>query len=145
MWRNALEPLWSPDDRQLFYKTGRGQGTTVVDLAAGAAFIRSQPRALVSGPYGFTIPTRSSDISPDGQRFVMTVLPEERPEQLRMTSIHVVLNWFEELRRLAPADCRRSARRSPITGSSRSWAAGVWVSSTRPRTPASTGPCMGAV
>jgi len=36
------------------------------------------------------------DISPDGQRFVMV------KEEGRETQIHVVLNWFEELKRLVP-------------------------------------------
>ncbi len=37
------------------------------------------------------------DISPDGQRFLMV----ERQEQ-EQGQINVVLNWFEELKRLVP-------------------------------------------
>jgi hypothetical protein len=39
------------------------------------------------------------DVSPDGRRFFMiqTVEPEQPA-----TRIHVLVNWFEELKRLAP-------------------------------------------
>jgi len=39
------------------------------------------------------------DISPDGQRFLM--IKEEQEEQAQ---INIVLNWFEELKRLVPTD-----------------------------------------
>jgi len=41
----------------------------------------------------------AADVSQDGQRFLM-IQPIE-PEELA-TQIHVVLNWFEELKRLVP-------------------------------------------
>jgi hypothetical protein len=48
------------------------------------------------GPYpsnqGWTRP-RSYDVTPDGERFLLTKLPGEQPEP----RIVVVLNWFEEL------------------------------------------------
>ena len=42
---------------------------------------------------GWTRP-RSYDVSRDGQRFLMTELPVNRPNP----HISVVLNWFDELR-----------------------------------------------
>ncbi len=42
-------------------------------------------------------PYRSYDVMPDG-RFVM-IQPLQKPTR---TQVHVVLNWFEELKRLAP-------------------------------------------
>ena len=41
------------------------------------------------------------DISPDGQRFLMTKVPDQ--PQAALTQIHIVLNWFEELKRRVPA------------------------------------------
>jgi len=38
------------------------------------------------------------DISPDGQRFLM-IKREQAPAQ-----INIILNWFEELKRLVPTD-----------------------------------------
>ncbi len=44
------------------------------------------------------------DLAPDGKRFVMfrTASSEEGGEASR-THLHFVFNWFEEVRRLAPA------------------------------------------
>ncbi len=42
----------------------------------------------------------SYDISPDGQRFLMV----KREQNLVPTELIVVLNWFEELKRLVPTD-----------------------------------------
>ncbi len=41
----------------------------------------------------------SYDVAPDGQRFVMI---KESVEQQEAAQINVVLNWFEELKRLVP-------------------------------------------
>ena len=41
----------------------------------------------------------SYDISSDGQRFVMVQIKEEEESAAQ---INVVLNWFEELKRLVP-------------------------------------------
>ena len=43
---------------------------------------------------------RGSDGRPDGQRFVM--IQEGGSESDAPTQIHVVLNWFEELKRRVP-------------------------------------------
>ena len=41
------------------------------------------------------------DVAPDGQRFVMIKVSEE---QEAVGQINIVLNWFEELKRLVPTD-----------------------------------------
>jgi hypothetical protein len=40
-------------------------------------------------------------VSPDGQRFLMLKTIEQQGQAA--TEIHVVLNWFEELKRRVPA------------------------------------------
>ena len=62
------------------------------------------PRVLFENKtfeYDSTGPIRSWDVSPDGQRFlVLRFAPgTDRP----VTSMHLVLNWTEELKRRAPA------------------------------------------
>ncbi len=42
------------------------------------------------------------DISPDGQRFLM--IKEADEEEGQPDQINVVLNWFEELKRLVPTN-----------------------------------------
>jgi len=107
----GVAPLWSSDGTQLFYRTGKGATlyVMVVDVETDPTFTRNQPRTLFEassagpGAFGSTTPTRSYDLAPDGRRFVMIANPAQF-EQQPVTSIHVVLNWFEELKRLVPTD-----------------------------------------
>ncbi len=47
-----------------------------------------------------TVGSRNYDISPDGETFMLI----ERTEEFSPTRVEVVLNWFEELKRLVPVD-----------------------------------------
>ncbi len=55
------------------------------------------PRALFRKAFRVTPDPRNYDVSSDGQRFVMVEGGAET------TEIRIVLNWFEELERLAPS------------------------------------------
>ncbi len=44
------------------------------------------------------------DVTPDGQRFVMIRTEESTTESSGTTQITLVLNWFEELKRLVPTN-----------------------------------------
>ncbi|MEE8350401.1 MAG: hypothetical protein V3R94_12570, partial [Acidobacteriota bacterium] len=66
------------------------------------AFRRGRPEVLFEGAYAssrFVAGYQYYDISPDGQRFLM--IKEEEGQQ---DQINVVLNWFEELKRLVPTN-----------------------------------------
>jgi Tol biopolymer transport system component len=93
------EPLWTRGGRELVYRKGDSVMAVSVDLEQGRI---GQPVALFGGRYpdnpGWTRP-RSYDVSPDGERFLMTRLPADRPRP----RIAVVLNWFDELRAKSPA------------------------------------------
>ena len=93
------EPMWTRNGRELVYRKGDSVMAVTVDLESGRV---GQPRALFAGPYpdnpGWTRP-RSYDVSRDGERFLMTKLPPDRPRP----RITVVLNWFDELRAKVPA------------------------------------------
>jgi Tol biopolymer transport system component len=88
------EPLWTKSGRELVYRKGDSVMAVSIDLANGRI---GQPAALFGGRYpdnpGWTRP-RSYDVSRDGERFLMTRLPADRPRP----RIAVVLNWFEELK-----------------------------------------------
>ena len=77
----------------------------VVDITAQPSFQAGTPRVLFEGRFATRggNPTTNFDISPDGQRFLM--VQESDPagrDQAQPTQIHVVLNWFEELKLRVP-------------------------------------------
>jgi serine/threonine-protein kinase len=92
----GTEPLWSPDGRTLFYR--QGDRVMAVALETSAEFLAGKPRQLFEEPFEADI-YPNYDISPDGNRFVMVRRDSSPPRE-----IHVVLNWFEELKRLVPTD-----------------------------------------
>ena len=99
-------PVWSPDGSQLYYRRRLDDGARsvmVVEVQTTPSFTRNQPRTLFEGPFGDTVPVRSWDVDPDGQRFVMLSDPSQVEAQ-PVTRINIVLNWFEELRRLVPTN-----------------------------------------
>ena len=94
------EPLWAPSGRELFYRNGDKMMSVAV--ATEPLFDAERPRLLFETPTlvgeGFGSP--NYDITPDGQRFLMIKPEPQRPP----TQILVVLNWFEELKRLVPTN-----------------------------------------
>jgi hypothetical protein len=89
----GARPMWSANGRELFFR-GPGVAVMAVDVVqSGAALRASPPRMLFANRYG-----AEYDVSPDGKHFLMIKAAEavdERP------AIHVIVNWFEELRRKA--------------------------------------------
>ena len=97
---------WSPNGRELFYRTD--EGIMVVAYTADAdSFSASRPRLMVSGnflggPGGLTMDGSTFadyDVAPDG-RFVM--FPSEEREISGVQIARVIVNWFPELTRVAP-------------------------------------------
>jgi len=95
----GTEPVWSAKGDELFFRDG--DQMMVVSINTQAAFSAGTPQVLFEGPYtsgqGFR---QNYDVTPDGQRFVM-VRAAQGSEQAQ---INVVLNWFEELKRLVPTN-----------------------------------------
>jgi len=92
------QPVWSPDGTELFYRSGNRM--MVVSFQTEPTFRAGRPEVLFEGSYvtsRFTLGYQYYDISPDGQRFLMIKAVEGSTAQ-----INVVLNWFEELKRLVP-------------------------------------------
>jgi eukaryotic-like serine/threonine-protein kinase len=94
------QPLWSHDGRELFYRDFSG-ALMAVPVAAGPGFAPGRPVRLFEGT-GYTGSGaqgggRTYDVSADGSRFLMV-----RTGDQASTPLVVVLNWFEELKRLAP-------------------------------------------
>ncbi len=90
----GTEPVWAPRGQELFYRNG--EAMMVVGIKTEPTFTAGSPVVLFTGRYtsAFVV---NYDISPDGQRFLMIKAVEGSTGQ-----INVVLNWFEELKRLVP-------------------------------------------
>ncbi|UCG55887.1 MAG: PD40 domain-containing protein, partial [Phycisphaerales bacterium] len=93
----GLQPVWSRDGKELYYRSG---GKMMV-----AATIQTEPQLRVTGhrnlfewKYVSCVVCQTYDVAPDG-RFLMVKDPKKSPYQ----RINVVLNWFDELKRLVPA------------------------------------------
>jgi serine/threonine-protein kinase len=93
----GTEPLWAPNGRELFYR--EGDKMMAVAVEADPEFSAARPRLLFEGRHSRSSVLANYDITPDGQRFLM-VKPGEQESAL--TQINIVLNWFEELKRLVP-------------------------------------------
>ena len=102
-WQVSTEggshPVWSRDGGELFFDNG--SAVLVVDVETNDETFRAGiPERVLAGTYNYSNPRRW-DVSPDGQRFLMTAFADlstgDATEQL-----HVVLNWFEELKERLP-------------------------------------------
>jgi serine/threonine protein kinase/Tol biopolymer transport system component len=95
----GTEPVWNPNGRELFYRSGNKM--MAVDITTQPGFAAGTPRMLFEGLYDpAPFPIANYDVSRDGQRFLM-LKPSEQA-QAAPTQINVVLNWFEELKQKVP-------------------------------------------
>jgi eukaryotic-like serine/threonine-protein kinase len=95
----GTEPVWNPNGRELFYRSG--DKMMAVDISTQPGFAAGKPRMLFEGRYESPpFPIANYDVSPDGQRFLM--LKPSELEQAAQTQINLVLNWFEELKQKVP-------------------------------------------
>jgi hypothetical protein len=71
-----------------------------VNITTGPTFTATKPQLLFEAPFDDgKMGTAGYDISLDGQRFLMVQPTELEPPR---TQIHVVLNWFQELKQRVP-------------------------------------------
>jgi dipeptidyl aminopeptidase/acylaminoacyl peptidase len=100
----GTSPLWSPDGRELFYLSEDDRAVTAVAVNTGAVFSAGIPKKLfLRNPYLESSPGVPWDIHPDGKRFLMMKHPDSAAsEGGQWRKIHVVLNWFEELKQRVP-------------------------------------------
>jgi len=99
---NPHHPLWSPDDRELFYipRVGGFEAVRVITQPTFAFGNSVQvPRVFATAPP--TIP-RTFDITPTGKIVSIIASGQTSTAAPNLPMIHVVLNWFEELTARVP-------------------------------------------
>jgi hypothetical protein len=89
--------VWNPTGKEIFYRNG--DKMMVVELTTTPDVRLSTPRLLFEQRYaygvGITMP--NYDVTIDGQHFIMV------KDETGGGRLNVILNWFTELNRLAPA------------------------------------------
>ena len=93
-------PRWASNGRELVYQSVDGRRVLAVPISSGAKLTAGTPTMLFEGPY-----TASSgvfkpfDVMPDG-RFIM--IKSATVDASAISTVVVVQNWVEELKRLLP-------------------------------------------
>ena len=96
----GLEPRWSRDGRELFFRIAGGEEMMYADVSTEPDFRPGRARILFEGMFStYASSGPSYSLHPDGKRFLMLqdILPDPAP-------IVITLNWFEELKRLVPTE-----------------------------------------
>jgi len=114
--KGGLHPLWAPDGRELYYRSRTSLGELQQTGAGGRAlaersrvmavpietkpeFKAGKPHMLFEGPYFES--GHDFAITPDGRGFILI---RESEAESGPKEMHVVVNWFEELKRRVPAN-----------------------------------------
>ena len=94
--------VWARSGRELFYLKLDGTMVTVpIEPGGRGGFSAGVATSLFQGRYFATLSSRTYDVSPDGRRFLMIKNADSTDSQ--PSHLVVVLNFFEELKRLVPA------------------------------------------
>jgi len=96
------EPVWDPSGQQLFYRSGNTM--KVVNLEDEASFTFSAPQDLFKEWFDRNYFVANYDYDAENRRFIMS---KPLGEETIPVQINVVLNWFEELKRLVPEDVEK--------------------------------------
>ena len=97
-------PLWSHDGRELFFGSPNGRQMLAVTMQSGTTLVAGRPQVLFElAMLVQATGNRPYDIAPDG-RFLIIRSAQTDIGGDPASNLIVVLNWFEELKRLVPAN-----------------------------------------
>jgi Tol biopolymer transport system component len=100
-WRistaGGADPVWARDGHALYFR--EGQAIMEVSATGTNPAAWGRPVRLFEGDYSFSSGPRRFDVAPDG-RFAM--LKRVGGSDTSQPGVIVVLNWFDELKRLVP-------------------------------------------
>jgi serine/threonine-protein kinase len=97
----GVQPEWSPNGKQLFYKNVEATKISVVSYTtSGDTFHAGTPQTL-PGQLPSAINSWNFSLHPDGKRFAVLKAPDTGASNT--ARVNIVLNWMEELKQKAPA------------------------------------------
>ena len=105
----GADPVWSPDGRELFYRTQGGADLMVAQIETEPTFSSRTPEPLFSlSGYGIGGATagRRFDLAPDGDRFIFRTsgTAEQTSDDADFNGLIFVENWFQELLERVPVN-----------------------------------------
>jgi serine/threonine-protein kinase len=95
------DPLWSRSGRELFFIAGDRVMVAEYRELDGT-FVASKPRVWTTVPRVGNTGFSRYDVAADGARVIILARPQ--PDSAPMPRMNVLLNFFDEIRRLSPAD-----------------------------------------
>ncbi len=97
--RGGRSPLWSRDGREIYYRSELGSGILVAEVDV-EPFVASDPVEISD----IVTSVGNYDVTADGQKFLVRVPAGsgDTEDTASGTHLNVILNWFEELKRLVP-------------------------------------------
>jgi len=99
---SGYHPVWSTDGKQLVFSQGGQASVVSVRTQPSFTFASANPMARGFRERGPTV-EREYDTTPDAKRLIGVVPAGQVASALPATSeIHIVLNWFEELKSRVP-------------------------------------------
>jgi Tol biopolymer transport system component len=99
-------PTWSRTKHELFYGL-TGQIMVAPFAVAGDSFRAEKARLWSDGRYLERAGNRGFDLHPDGERFAVAFAPAaQTPSGTKQDKVVFMFNFFDELRRIAPATKR---------------------------------------
>jgi serine/threonine-protein kinase len=98
-----FHPRWSPSGKSIVFVPGAGRALMAVPVSPGPPFVFGAPVEMPRAPIPglLSVDFRGYDVFPDGR--IVSVLSDLSDGSSSRSEVRVVLNWFEELKRLAPA------------------------------------------
>ena len=103
----ATIPMWSRPRHELLYYTLDQKIMVAPYTVDGDSFRADKPRPWSEAPLPARPPgPRAFDLHPDGQRFAVIGAPPGQAE-VRQDKVVFILNFFDYLRRIAPAQQSR--------------------------------------
>jgi Tol biopolymer transport system component len=101
-----VAPAWSSDGKQLYYGVGVGTNQLVaVDIQTTPSFTFGKPIPIrIDGFIGNGGNNRNYDIMSDGKQIVAVIdasTPQTGGDRPAPPQVNVVVNWFEELKRIS--------------------------------------------